>query len=137
MYFAFGFEAIDNALDRATVMDRVMDWLLSPTPVEHHGEIASRPLAFSLSSNYPNPFNANTFMILTISGQNPVPAALKIYNILGQEVRTLMEGTVTPGSRVVVWDGKDERGRELASGVYFARLQVGNFAHTRKLILTR
>jgi hypothetical protein len=76
-------------------------------------------------------------MILTISGREPVPVALKIFNILGQEVRTLVEETVMPGSRVVVWDGKDELGRELASGLYFSRLQVGNSDQTRKLVLTR
>jgi hypothetical protein len=137
VYFGFGFEAIDNALDRATVMDKVMDWLLSPTAVEHHQEIASRPLDFSLSPNYPNPFNATTSFTLYVSGENPCPISVKIYNVLGQEVRTLVDGITSPGNHLVVWDGKDHLGRQLASGVYFSRLQVGNLAQTRKLVLTR
>jgi len=137
VYLAFGFEAIDNAVDRALVMERSLNCLLNLTPIEHQPEMTSLPQDFWLSPNYPNPFNASTFMILTIPGQKPVPAAVKIYNVLGQEVRTVMEGTVMPGSQVVVWDGRDDLGRELASGAYFSRLQVGNFSQTRKLVLTR
>lgn len=137
VYFAFGFEAINNAADRVLVMDRVIDWLFNPTSVEHHEEIASQPVAFSLSPNYPNPFNATTTFSLIISGQKSTPITLYIYNVLGQEVRTLVDGIMSPGSYLVVWDGKDNLGQNLASGVYFSRLQAGKFSQTRKLVLAR
>jgi hypothetical protein len=136
-YFAFGFEAIDNASDRALVMDRVMDWLMTPTAVEEQSDIASRPADFFLSPNYPNPFNATTAFNLVIPEQESIPISIKIYNILGQEVRTLADGVISPGNHLILWDGGDGQGRDLASGIYFSRLKAGQFSQTRKIILTR
>ncbi|MCK4597776.1 hypothetical protein KAU04_07030, partial [bacterium] len=79
-YLAFGFEAIDSTADRALLMDRIMDYFSGPTSVESQGEIASHPQNFFLSPNYPNPFNAFTVLSLTIPGDEPLPASLKIYN---------------------------------------------------------
>ncbi|MCK4272174.1 T9SS type A sorting domain-containing protein, partial [bacterium] len=135
--FAFGFEAIDNAADRALLMERIMDYFEDSTSVESQGEIASHPQNFFLSPNYPNPFNATTVLSLTIPGDEPMPASLKIYNVLGQEVRTLVDGIVSPGRHIILWDGTDDTGWDLASGVYFSRLDAGGFTQTRKLVLSR
>jgi hypothetical protein len=137
VYFAFGFEAIDNGADRALVMNRVMDWLMTPTAVEDQVDVVSRPVDFFLSQNYPNPFNATTAFRLTIPGQNPASVSLKIYNVLGQEVRTLVDDIMSPGHHHIIWDGRDRLGKDLASGVYFSRMEVGDFDQTRKLVLTR
>jgi hypothetical protein len=137
VYFAFGFEAIDNASDRALLMKRIMDWLMSPTPVEDQAESITHPQYFFLSPNYPNPFNAATTFALYIPGECLASVSLKIYNVLGQEMRTLMDGPLSPGSHLVLWDGKDDAGANLASGVYFSRMESGNFSQTRKIVLTR
>ncbi len=137
VYFAFGFEAIDNAADRALLMERIMDYFEDSTYVETDTEIASHPQNFFLSPNYPNPFNATTVLSLTIPGDEPMPASLKIYNVLGQEVRTLVDGIVSPGRHIILWDGTDDTGWDLASGVYFSRLDAGGFTQTRKLVLSR
>ncbi len=137
VYFAFGFEAIDNAADRALVMERIMAYFAGPTPVGDQAAAGSLPEKFSLSPNYPNPFNATTAFALYVPGEHSIPVTLKIYNILGQEVRTLIDGPVRPGSHLILWDGTDRAGTDLASGVYFARMASGSFSQTRKIVLTR
>jgi uncharacterized lipoprotein YddW (UPF0748 family) len=91
-----------------------------------------------LDPNYPNPFNASTYIRFNIPpGTGPLPISLKIYNILGQEVRTLLDETKNPGRYTVLWDGRNGTGEEAASGVYFCRLQVGQLWHSRKMTLIR
>ncbi|MFC1683277.1 FlgD immunoglobulin-like domain containing protein [Candidatus Zixiibacteriota bacterium] len=137
VYFAFGFEAIDNAADRALLMERILNYFEGPSPVESETDLALHPRDFYLSPNYPNPFNATTAFALYIPEQNNSTVSLKIYNVLGQEVRVLLEGPISPGSHLVQWDGRDDAGHDLASGVYFSRLVAGDHGQTRKLILTR
>jgi hypothetical protein len=88
------------------------------------------PTRFSLEQNYPNPANPTT----TIRYQLPLPASvsLKVYDVLGREVTTLVEGVQEPGVKSAMFDGSN-----LASGVYFYRLQAGQFVATRKLMLLR
>jgi len=88
------------------------------------------PQTFKLSQNYPNPFNPTT----VISYQLPVTSniSLKVYNLLGQEVTALFEGTRQPGSYEATFDGSG-----LASGIYFYRLEANGFAETKKLVLLR
>lgn len=93
------------------------------------------PEAFDLSQNYPNPFNPTT----QIGYQLPraVQVSLTIYNMLGQEVRKLMSGQQPVGYHTVVWDGRDQSGRPAPSGVYYCRLQAGNFTMTKKMLLAK
>ncbi len=103
------------------------------------GHSTTRPTFFQLSQNYPNPFNSNTaisYQLSAISGQWTA-VSLKIYNILGEKVRTLVNGEQVPGVHQVIWNGRDDQGKELASGVYLYRLQVGYFSQTRKLVLLK
>jgi len=94
------------------------------------GEEENVPTVFELSQNYPNPFNPST----TIKYQIPVAShvVLKIYNLLGQEVATLVDEVEEAGYKSVVWNAGN-----LASGVYFYRLQSASFVQTRKMILQR
>jgi hypothetical protein len=137
VYFAFGFEAIDNADDRALLMERILNYFEGPSPVDSETGLTARPEDFTLSPNYPNPFNAATAFALYVPGGNTSAVSLKIYNVLGQEVRNLLSGSISPGGHVIHWDGRDDAGRALASGIYFSRLEAGEFGQTRKLILTR
>ena len=98
-------------------------------------DFANLPRNFTLKQNYPNPFNPNT----TIEYYLPKPAQVKlsIYNILGQQVKTLVNEYQTAGNRRIVWDGKDERGTSVASGIYFYKLSTPDFAETKKMLLIK
>lgn len=108
-----------------------------------HGPIAAEmpePVAeaYVLYANYPNPFNPETTIRFEIPpGAAATKASLVVYNSLGMEVRVLASGSIEPGSHAVQWDGTNERGELLASGIYFYRLQSGAFSQTRKMMLVR
>jgi len=93
------------------------------------------PTAFGLDLNYPNPFNPST----TIRYALPEAASvsLVVYNILGQQVRTLVNGAQGPGVHSAVWDGRDEAGRMAATGVYIYRLQAGAFVQVKKMLFAK
>ncbi len=101
------------------------------------------PTKHTLESNYPNPFNSATLIryhLPAISHQLSA-VSLKVYNIMGEEVKTLVDGEQKAGSYQVVWDGKDSGGKPVASGIYFCRLKVlGDrleVVKTRKMVLLR
>jgi hypothetical protein len=93
------------------------------------------PTEFNLSQNYPNPFNPTT----TISYALPTNSYVKlsIYNILGQKVKTLVDGEEQAGFKNVIWEGKNDRGEEVGSGIYFYRIQTGSFTKTAKMSLLK
>ncbi|MCC7263360.1 MAG: T9SS type A sorting domain-containing protein [Candidatus Latescibacteria bacterium] len=93
------------------------------------------PAGFSLGQNYPNPFNPTT--TIRFSLPQPGEAELCVYNLLGQRVATLVQGLQEAGPQVLQWNGRDEAGRELASGVYLYRLRAGGQVQTRRLLLLR
>ncbi len=93
------------------------------------------PTEFALDPNYPNPFNPTTTIRYALKENAPV--TLKIYNTLGQEVRTLVNSRQEVGYKTVVWDGLNNRGSRVASGIYIYRLQAGDFVQVRKMILTK
>lgn len=102
-----------------------------PTAVEDK----SAPQAFALAQNVPNPFNPSTAITFSIPTTGMVKLA--VYNVLGQEVRILVHGTLGAGSRTVVWNGTDSLGRTVTSGVYFYRLEAEGLTATRKLLMVR
>jgi hypothetical protein len=85
------------------------------------------PMKYSLSQNYPNPFNPSTTIEFTLPKSDFVE--LKVYNILGMEISTLVSKKLNPGNHTYTFDGK-----KLATGVYYYRLEAGNFIQTRKMI---
>ncbi|MCK5074839.1 MAG: T9SS type A sorting domain-containing protein, partial [Calditrichia bacterium] len=87
---------------------------------------------YDLLQNYPNPFNPSTTIKFRLI--KPQPVTIKIYNLLGEVVRTLR----TTGNQLqVVWDGKDQSGKNVASGIYFYRIKAGDFTKARKMLLLR
>ena len=96
---------------------------------------AAIPNTFALHNNYPNPFNPVT----TISYDVPVsgPITLRIYNLLGQVVRELVNEEVSPGAYKITWNGRNDAGRALSSGIYFARLNAKGYVSTQKMILLK
>jgi hypothetical protein len=94
-----------------------------------------RPSEFSLSQNYPNPFNQATEIKFTLTRSDFV--SLNIYNLLGRKVRTLVSENLSSGYKSVRWDGKNDSGKNVASGIYFYQLRVGDFTETKKLVLLK
>ena len=97
--------------------------------------LAVIPEVYALSQNYPNPFNPETVIHYDL----PFPSHVKlsVYNIMGQKVATLVDGERSAGSHSIVWDGKNNKGESLASGVYLYRMETEGFVQTRKLVLMR
>ncbi len=93
------------------------------------------PESFSLHQNYPNPFNPGTSIVYELSAAGDVK--LVIYNILGQEVRTLFSGHKSMGSHEALWNGKDHAGKSMTSGVYYYTLESSGFKETRKMLLLK
>ena len=94
-----------------------------------------KPAQFELKGNYPNPFNPETVIMFDLPQQTPV--TLKVYNILGQVVNTVVDDVLPAGSHAVRWDGKNDQGHDVASGVYFYRIKAGGFESTQKMTLLR
>jgi len=97
------------------------------------------PDHFELFQNYPNPFNSTTlirYQLPATSYQLPA-TSLKIYNINGRLVRTLVDEGQAPGHYSYVWDGKDSLGKEVSTGVYFYQLKTGRFVETQRMVLLR
>jgi hypothetical protein len=95
----------------------------------------SIPEKYALFQNYPNPFNPETEIRYEIPEPNYL--TLKIFNALGHEIRILVDEEKQPGSYIVRWDGKDNFGKPVSSGLYFYTLRAGEFSETRKALLLR
>ncbi len=93
------------------------------------------PDKFELYQNYPNPFNPSTSITFDLPKDEFV--TLKIYNIIGQEVKTLVNEFRNAGRHTVVWDGKDNSGKIVPSGIYLYRITAGNFNKTLKMVLAK
>ena len=90
---------------------------------------------FNLRQNYPNPFNPETIIEYVLFENSQVH--LSIYNILSQHVRTLIDQYQKAGYKKTTWDGKDQAGREVSSGIYFYRLKTDSFIEVKKMLLLR
>ena len=93
------------------------------------------PSVYSLSQNYPNPFNPITKMNYALPKRSRV--IISVYNVLGQEVTTLLNKEQDYGYHTVTWNGTDRIGKQVASGVYFARLTTKNFSQTKKMLMLK
>jgi hypothetical protein len=119
------------------VIAQAMADLGEPVGVPGDGNAGDAPMpaVHSLYQNYPNPFNPMT----TIRYSVPRPGAvtLTVYDIHGRKVRSLLSGEQKAGGYSTLWDGRDDGGRRVASGVYFYRLAAEGFTQSRKLVVLR
>jgi hypothetical protein len=100
------------------------------------GQYSERtPSAFALFQNYPNPFNPSTRIEYQLGQRGHVN--LTVRNILGQKVRTLVNEWQGRGRRRVIWNGRDEQGEEVSSGVYYYRLKSGALTQIRKMLFLK
>jgi len=100
------------------------------------GDDSPRPREFRLQQNFPNPFNASTLINYELPQGGEV--TLTIYNVLGQKVRIYQPGRQSAGSYSIFWDGRNQEGSLVGSGIYFYRLEVGDkFNQVRKMIFIK
>ncbi len=107
----------------------------SSTSIEEQGSEKTTASNFSLYQNYPNPFNPTT-MIKYVLPQ-PAKVEINVYNILGQKIKTLINAIQESGKYSVTWDGKDLKGRTVASGIYFYKMEAGDYTCVRKMIMLK
>ena len=95
------------------------------------------PKAFALAQNAPNPFNPATTISYSVPEGKTVAVSLRVYDIRGKLIRTLVNETRDAGNYTIFWDGSDESGNKVASGVYLYRMQAGSFNQTRKMVVLK
>jgi hypothetical protein len=138
IFFAVNYFIVDGG-PSGTHSDNVwIDHFLITTDVsvsvdERHPE--PTPSGFSLAQNYPNPFNPTTNIKYRIS--KPDFVSIMVYDILGRQVRVLVDEQLPAGAHEVVWDGRGDHGEQLAGGVYLYRIAAGSFVSARKMLLLK
>ena len=138
------FTVVDDSL--ASDTDTILVTVFPPTGVSFDGE-GCVPEEMLLLQNYPNPFNSMTSIQYALpigerrteNGERamPIHTSLKIYNILGQEMRSLVDESMEPGYYVVTWDGGDSDGSAVPSGVYVYVLKAGQYVQRKKCVLIK
>jgi hypothetical protein len=135
---------------RVTVKGRILKsecWFYGFTFIKVKGEEPTKlpyatpktqhqtPDAFGLFQNHPNPFNPETEISYNLPHDSYV--TLTIFNIVGQEVKTLVDGFQDAGHKSIRWDGKDNDGNKVSSGIYFYRIQAGEYSQTKRMVLLK
>jgi hypothetical protein len=128
------FIARNNMTGRTNIIPYDGSNYTPPTGVEEN-DIAELPLEFSLSQNYPNPFNPATQIRYSL--KEGVQVSLRIYNVMGNMVATLVDQKQSPGNYGVFWDGRDRQGKLVSTGIYFYKIQAGSFTQIRKMALVK
>jgi subtilisin family serine protease len=137
--------AVDLKIAAEDASGNAIEWTQEPafivgdfaTAVEDgdQPEGSVQPLVFALYPNHPNPFNPSTFIKYDLAERTHV--TLKIFNVFGQEVRTLVDETQPAGRQLASWDGRDNFGRVVGSGIYFYQIKTPRFQKSRKMIVLR
>lgn len=133
---------ISLILNVESFSDTVSDTTHSDTTIVSFEPKDESAIDFSLQQNYPNPFNTTTMICFRVCGKrktvnSPIPTSLKIYNIQGELVRILADEKKMCGEHEVIWDGKNQKGKEVASGIYFYRIDSGDFVQTKKMLVLK
>ncbi len=103
--------------------------------VEEQEDTNPLPSELCLYQNYPNPFNSTTIIDYALPKASDV--RIRIHNILGQQVRDLVNQRQTAGYKTILWDGRNDNGTEVSSGVYFYRIEAGNRVKCKKMVLLK
>jgi hypothetical protein len=133
-----GYNSTESALDVSSLSHGDVNFVLS-SPAVLSVDDPVTPDRFALEQNYPNPFNPSTTISFTMPAAGT--ATLKVYNLIGQEIATLVNGQIGTGSHQAFWNGTDAAGRTMASGLYFYRLKANagglEFTQMRKMVLMK
>lgn len=136
LYFRFRLQddSIDDKMtDPGWTIDNIK--IVTGEAVSNEDEVSQSPALAVLYPNFPNPFNPETKITYSLGQAQDV--CLDIYNVRGQLVYRYAPGTQSVGDHYFVWNGKDQSGKEVSSGVYFYRLKTETFAKSRKMILMK
>lgn len=136
VYLAVPFETLYPEAARDSVMARVIQFFDLPTGLDG-SDNQTLPDKFNLAQNFPNPFNPSTTIPFTLPHSSLQPVRLIIYDILGQEIITLLDEVKNTGYYEVVWNGKNQLGQLMPSGIYIYRLWVGGQSLSRKMSLLK
>ena len=141
VYFAFGLEQVNSHTQRSLILRRALAWAGNVTALNSSRPI--HPQQMRLSNNYPNPFGgaasfgADSRTNFTVFLPASAVMQLQVYDILGRRIRTLFSGRKNRGAHHFQWDGKNDSGRYVSSGVYFLRLHSGQQISQNKLLFIR
>ncbi|HLG94327.1 MAG TPA: FlgD immunoglobulin-like domain containing protein, partial [candidate division Zixibacteria bacterium] len=131
-----------GSVDRTPYLTGPANWdscgngqFAQPPPNERVAARPTIPLTFELGQNYPNPFNPTTTIEYALP--KAVKVEIKIFNILAQVVRTLVDEQKEAGYHQAVWDGTDQKGRPVSSGTYVYKIKAGDFVETKKMQLIK
>jgi photosystem II stability/assembly factor-like uncharacterized protein len=130
----FEFYLPSNKIRAATYGRGIWESVIPPVTGNNSGN-DNIPVSFALFQNYPNPFNPQTVIRFDIPVKSNV--SLKIFNILGQEVKTLVYSELSPGEKSVSWNGKDNAGLSVNSGIYVYELRAGDYRESKKLVFVK
>ena len=140
-FLGFGFESINNnesSITRTQFLNHILQWFGITTDVISTNNLVITD--YALSQNYPNPFNPSTSIEFSVPVNTSV--TLTIYNLLGQVVITLVNEEISAGNYSVVWNGEDQNGLKVSSGVYLYKMQANGlngreFQEIRKMVLLK
>jgi len=137
----FGMPIVTDTFDLASAspplnnIDLMIRAIVTGTHTGIDGDGTELPKELALKGNFPNPFNPATAIEFDIPEHQK--ATLEIYNVLGERVTTLVDDDLKPGTYRATWEGRDDLGRELPSGVYLYRLSAGDKSISRRMILIK
>ncbi len=132
--FGFPIELVQNFEQFKTLLIKTLEWMGSFTAVEQmkpHKVLDT----FKLAQNYPNPFNPTTSIAYNLPLESQVQ--IKVYNILGQHVRTLVNMRQEAGQHTIQWNGKDARGVTVSAGIYFYQMKAGKYRDMKKMFFIK
>jgi len=135
VFLPWMFGAISGLELRTNLLQSILDWLADNIVTVEKETSPDIPTTYSLHHNFPNPFNPETAIRYDLPEQGRV--ILTIYNVLGRKIKTLVDRKEIAGRYLVSWDGKNDLGDTVTSGVYFYRIQVGDFVQSHKMILVK
>jgi len=138
MWFGFSWQYVRDdklsaPIDRFEIARDVMNFMQVSCNVDITQ--AGTPKTYRLAQNFPNPFNPSTTIRFDMKAKGPV--TIRIYDVAGRLVRALVDEVRDAGSHAAVWDGRNGTGAEVASGIYFYKMETAGFLATRKLVLLR
>ncbi|MDF1545541.1 MAG: T9SS type A sorting domain-containing protein, partial [bacterium] len=134
--YHIGIKSVDNALNRADISNVVTAEAMINLATDVDDQIVyDLPEDFDLQQNYPNPFNPSTTIEYSVRDAGHVELA--VFDLSGRRTTTLVNESKSAGLYAATWDGSDGSGHPAASGVYFYRIQAGDYTETKKMILVK
>ncbi len=127
--YAVDADTLSTYASNSNQQPRLIRWQTTAVSSSENG----LPTEFSLAQNYPNPFNPET--IIAFALPKPSRVFIRVYNLIGSEVRTLLDEPMAAGYHKIIWDGKDAAGRTVPTGVYLYKMQAGEFLAVRKSVV--